>query len=248
MSSKYLGQPFDIHMGGIDLIFPHHTNEIAQSEAAYDKKFCNYWVHNNHLIVNGEKMSKSLGNFFTLKDLLEKGYSPKAIRFELLNAHYRQRLDFREDNLKKDEEVIAKFTEFLDKLDHVKKDSDNSEVDKLIKIVKERFEKEMDNDLNITGALAGIFVFMTEVNKIMEEISIADAEKIKKTMSEFDSVIGVIEKEEIDVPEEIVNLAEQRVKARSEKNWELSDKLRDEIKEKGFEVSDEKDGYRIKKI
>jgi cysteinyl-tRNA synthetase len=149
MSKKYLGLPIDIHMGGVDLIFPHHTNEIAQAEAAYGKKFVNYWLHNEHLIVNGEKMSKSLGNFFTLKDLLEKGYEPMAIRYELLKTSYRQRLDFKEEDLPKNKEILKKFEEFLHKLDHAKGKKDEQKVKELIKGARSGFEKEMDNDLNI---------------------------------------------------------------------------------------------------
>ena len=108
MSSKYLGQPFDIHMGGVDLIFPHHTNEIAQSEAAYDKKFCNYWVHNEHLFVNSQKMSKSLGNFFTLKDILSKGHSAKAFRYLMISAHYRTILNFTEESLGNAEKTVRR--------------------------------------------------------------------------------------------------------------------------------------------
>ncbi len=246
MSSRYLGQPFDIHTGGVDLIFPHHTNEIAQSEAAYGKKFCNRWMHNEHLIVNGEKMSKSLGNFFTLRDLVKKGYEPKAVRYELLSTHYRQKLDFREDNLKKIPETLQKFYDFLDKLDEVKGDKDDKEVDKLTKKAKDEFEKSLDNDLNISGALAAVFQFMTDINKIMANLSKKDAEKIKKVMNDFDSVLGVMQHEKVDAPKEIKELAEKRIEARKSKNWAEADKLRDEIKKKGYILEDTPDGYRVK--
>lgn len=246
MSHKYLGLPIDIHMGGVDLVFPHHTNEIAQAEAAYGKKFVNYWMHNEHLIVNGQKMSKSLGNFFTLRDLLEKGYEPKAIRYELLSTNYRQKLDFKEENLKKIPETLKRFDEFLDKLNHIKKTENNKQVKVLINTVKEKFEKEMDNDLNISGALASIFVFMTEVNKIMEDISINDANNIKDTLMKFDSVLGIMTFKKQEIPKEIINLAEKRLLARQNKDWDASDKIRYEINSKGYFISDEKEGYRIK--
>lgn len=248
MSSKYLGQPFDIHMGGIDLIFPHHTNEIAQSEAAYDKKFCNYWVHNAHLIVNGEKMSKSLGNFFTLKDLTEKGHDLMAIRYELLSTHYRQRLDFREKDLGEVKNTLKKFKELFIKLDNAKESKDNLEAYKLIKMVKADFEKNMDDDLNIAGALSSIFTFIREVNKIIDNISKKDAEKIKETLIEFNKVLGVMDYKTEYIPKEIIDLAEQRLKAKEEKNWEESDKLRDKIKEEGYQIDDTKEGYILKKL
>lgn len=248
MSSKYLGQPFDIHTGGVDLIFPHHTNEIAQSEAAEGKKFVNFWLHNAHLIVNGQKMSKSLGNFYTLRDLAEKGYKPMAIRYELLATHYRQKLDFKEDNLKKIPATLQKFSDFLTKLDEAKAEKDNEEVDKLISETKLKFEESLDDDLNISPALAAIFEFMTSVNKIMDNLSKKDAEKIRKTMLDFDSVLGIMHTESEDVPEEVKQLAEKRIEARKQKDWDLSDKLRDEIKAKGFIVEDTKDGYRLKKV
>ncbi|MBN2111604.1 cysteine--tRNA ligase [Candidatus Woesearchaeota archaeon] len=247
MSSKYLGQPFDIHTGGVDLIFPHHTNEIAQSEAAEGKKFVNCWIHNAHLIVNGEKMSKSLGNFYTLRDLLEKGYNPMAIRYELLATHYRQKLDFREDNLKKIPATLQKFYDFFAKLGEAKPGKKSAEVAKLVSETKAKFEEALDDDLNISPALAAIFEFMTSVNKIMDTISAGDAEKIKKLMLDFDSVLGIMQAEETEIPEEVRQLAEKRIEARKKKDWELSDKLRDEIKSKGFTVEDTKEGYRLKK-
>jgi cysteinyl-tRNA synthetase len=248
MSSKYLGQPFDIHTGGVDLIFPHHTNEIAQSEAAEGKQFVKFWVHNEHLVVNGQKMSKSLGNFFTLRDLLDKGYEPAAIRYELLKTHYRVKLDFREDNLKKIPETLQKFYDFLAKLDEAKGKEDNKEIKNLITEAEDKFEKSMDDDLNISPAIAAIFEFMTEINKIMASISKKDAEKIRKTMLSFDSVLGIMQKEKEKMPKEVKELAEKRLEARNQKDWELSDKLRDEIRQKGYLIEDTKDEYRLKKV
>ncbi len=245
MSSKYLGQPFDIHTGGVDLIFPHHTNEIAQSEAAEGKEFVKFWVHNEHLIVNGEKMSKSLGNFFTLRDLIKKGYLPMAIRYELLKTHYRQKLDFREDNLKKIPETLQKFYDFFQKLGEAS-GKGSKEIKKIIKEAKEKFENAMDDDLNIAPALAAIFEFMTSINKIMGDISSEDAKEIRKAMGDFDSVLGIMKHEKEKAPKEVKDLAEKRLEARNQKDWELSDKLRDEIMQKGYLVEDTKDGYRLK--
>lgn len=248
MSSKYLGQPFDIHSGGVDLIFPHHTNEIAQSEAAYGKKFVNFWLHNEHLLVNGQKMSKSLGNFYTLRDLLEKGYDAKAIRYELLATHYRTKLDFREDNLKKIPETLQKFYDFIDKLDSIKGKKDNSKVSKLIETVKNKFEDAMDNDLNISGALAAIFEFMTSVNKIMNEISTKDAKEIKKIMLEFDYVLGIMKHEKAEIKKDIAELINKREKARKKKDFKTADSIRDKLKEKGIILEDSPQGVRWKKV
>src|SRR3989344_2908504 len=248
MSVKYLGQPFDIHMGGVDLIFPHHTNEIAQSEAAYDKKFCNYWVHNAHVIVNGQKMSKSLGNFFTLRDLLKKGYTPSAIRYELISTNYRQQMDFKENNLEDVEGILNKFKELFVKLDNVNSEKKNKKVVLIIEKAEKDFEDSMDEDLNISAALAAVFGFVKESNKIINEIGKEDALKIKKTLLKFDSVLGVMNYQKDETPKEIVALAEKRLKAKMKKNWVEADKLRNEIKEKGFIIDDIKEGYVIKKI
>jgi cysteinyl-tRNA synthetase len=248
MSSKYLGQPFDIHTGGVDLIFPHHTNEIAQSEAAYDKKFVNYWLHNAHLIVNGEKMSKSLGNFYTLRDLLDKGYDPKAIRYELLSTHYRQKQDFKEDSLKQIPATLQRFYDFLDKLDEIKLKEDNKEVSTLIKEAEKSFEESMDNDLNISGALASIFDFMTAINKIMNSISKKDAQKIKKIMFKFDSVIGVMEHDKGSLDKDVDALVQKREQARKDKDFATADKIRDDLKAKGIILEDTPNGVRWKKL
>ncbi|MBD3354742.1 cysteine--tRNA ligase [Candidatus Woesearchaeota archaeon] len=247
MSSKYLGKPFDIHMGGVDLIFPHHTNEIAQSEAAYDKKFCNYWMHNEHLLVNGEKMSKSLGNFYTLRDLLDKGYRAEAIRYELLSTHYRNKMDFREENLKKIPETLQKFYDFLDKLDSVK-GKGAPEIKEMIDVALGNFEKAMDNDINISGGLAAIFDFMTKVNKIMNDMSKTDASAVKKLMLKFDSVLGVMEHEKAELDSEIEKMVEEREKARKEKDFEKADNIRDALKEEGIILEDTPKGVRWKKV
>ncbi len=247
MSSKYLGQPFDIHTGGVDLIFPHHTNEIAQSEAAEGKKFANFWLHNEHLLVNSQKMSKSLGNFFTLRDLEQKGYSMKAVRYELISAHYRQKLDFREENLMKLPATLQKFYDFMAKLDEANAEKGAAEVPKLIGSAKEKFEIAMDDDLNISAALAAVFEFMTEVNKIMGGLSRPDAKKVRDLMLKFDSVLGVMEPEKVEIPQEITALADSRAEARKARNWAESDRLRDEIAKKGYIVEDKADGYRLKK-
>ena len=246
MSMKYLGEHFDIHTGGIDLCFPHHTNEIAQSEAATGKKFVNYWLHNEHLIVNGQKMAKSAGNYFTLRDLLDKGHLPRMIRYELLSAHYRQKLDFREKDLSEAAANLQRFDELFAKLDAAK-GKGNSAFRKLIDEARNGFESAMDNDLNTAGALNALFVFVREINKIVEELSKEEAAQVKAVLLDFDSVLCVLKQEQITVPQDVIDLAEERKQAREKKDWKRSDELRDEIKRKGYMVDDTKQDYIIKK-
>jgi len=249
MSTKHLGNRFDIHTGGVDLIFPHHTNEIAQSQACCGEKYVNYWLHNAHLIVNGQKMSKSLGNFYTLADLRDKGYDMRAVRYELLKTHYRVQLDFKEDELKQIPETLAKFDEVVNKLQSVKTGEDRGNASGIVSMYLEEFELAMDDDLNISGGLAAAFDFIKEINQeLIKGIGPEDAVLLLEGLERIDSVLGIMKFEKDDIPEEIVALAEKRLIARQEKNWEESDSLRDEIKEKGYEVLDEKDGYRLKKI
>lgn len=250
MSTKYLGQPFDIHGGGIDLIFPHHENEIAQSEAAFDKEMVKYWFHNEHLLVNGKKMSKSLGNFFTLRDLLKKGYNSRAIRYLLLSTHYRQQLNFTEEGIKAAENAVQRLNDFIIKLKSIKKDSSNKKIKKSIQEAKAGFETEMDDDLNISNALAVIFDFVKKINTLImkDDIGKKDAEEAIKLMEDFDKVIGVIDFEKEKIPETIKKLTQEREKARKEKDYEKADKLRVEIKKKGYDLKDTKEGPVLSKI
>ncbi|MAG08510.1 cysteine--tRNA ligase [Candidatus Woesearchaeota archaeon] len=245
MSMKYLGENFDIHTGGIDLIFPHHQNEIAQSEAATGKKFVGYWLHNEWLLVEGKKMSKSLNNFYTLRDLLEKDYNPVAVRYLLMSTHYRQRLNFTLDGLEAAKNSVARINDFIFSLKNVKGKENNKKVEGLIKKAKQRFESAMDNDLSVPGALAVVFDFIRDINK--EDISKSNAKDVINTIEGFDSVFGVLKDKE-KVPEAIKKLAEQREKARKEKDWDKADKIREQIKKKGFVVEDSETGARLKKI
>ena len=239
MSSKYLGESFDIHTGGIDLIFPHHTNEIAQSEGANKKKFVKYWMHNNFILVNGEKMSKSLGNFYVLKDLLEKGWSLNAIRYILLSTHYRQELNISDDGLKAAEESVKRIFEFLD---NSKGKEDNKEVLKQLDKAEEEFGKAMDDDLNIAQALGVLFGFIRDANR---EGAGDKSYNFIKSISE--KVLG-LKKEKVKIPVEIKKLADEREQARKNKDWKKSDKLREELKSRGWEVADTSEGWRLKKI
>ncbi len=245
MAVKYLGETFDMHLGGEDLMFPHHTNEIAQSEGATGKKFVNYWMHNAHLLVDGKKMSKSLGNFYTLRDLLEKGSKPTAIRYLLLSAHYRIPLNFTEESLKAAEASVQRINDFVFALRHYK---DGGKDDFDAEKYRKEFENAMDNDFNVSEALAVIFEMIKDVNTAMagKKISSKAAKKVLDLLLGFDKVLGVV-KEEEKIPKNIIDLAEEREEARQKKDWKGADKLRDEIKKKGYIIEDTKDGYVLKK-
>ncbi|MEM3374170.1 MAG: cysteine--tRNA ligase [Candidatus Woesearchaeota archaeon] len=252
MSMKFLGQSFDIHTGGIDLIFPHHENEIAQSEAFTGKKFVNYWLHCEHLLVDNEKMSKSKGNFYTLRDLLNKGYSAKAIRYLLMATHYRQKLNFTFSGLESAENTIKKFKEFMLRLKNIeeKNNNNNSKVNELIKKAKQDFENAMDDDLNISEGLAVIFEFMNQINKLIADNNLSrnDALKVFNLMMEFDKVLGILDFSEEKIPEKVLELVKKREEARKNKNWKLSDELREEIKKLGYYVDDSGEKSIVKKI
>jgi len=246
MSMKYLGNTFDIHTGGIDLVFPHHENEIAQSEAYSSKKFVDYWCHNEHLVVDGKKMSKSLGNFYTLRDLLGKGYDPIAIRYLLLSTHYRQKLNFTFDGLNSAKSAVEKLNNFIFVLRGMSCKEDVGNIDELLNEARAAFELKMDDDLNISGGLGVVFDFMTDINKL--RLSSKDASKVISFMEDIDKVLGVIDFKEDKVPASVKKLVDEREDARGKKDFAKSDKIRDELKKKGYVVEDSSDGPRVRKV
>ncbi len=251
MSMKYLGMPFDIHTGGVDLVFPHHENEIAQAEAAYGKKFVNFWLHNEYILVDGKKMSKSLGNFYSLRDVLKKGYDSTAVRYLLMSSHYRQQFNFSFEGLNASRSSIDRLNELVIKLRAIEEtDVSDDFTEGLIQKAKQGFSEAMDDDLNISLALSRIFDFIRIINQhIMDEkICRESADKIIDLLRSIDSVLGVMDFSEHKVPEKIKTLAEKRLEARKKKDFELADKLRDEIREAGFSIDDTADGYQLKKI
>ncbi len=256
MSMKYLGETFDIHTGGVDNIFPHHENEIAQAEAATGKKFVNYWLHCAHLIVNGKKMSKSLGNFYTLRDLLEMGYDPIAIRYLLISTHYRQRLNFTFDGIKAAENTIQRIKDFIHNLDMIEKgDTLHIEIQKAVDNMLGEFEEQMDDDLNISGALGKVFEFIKELNPKVVNGSITkkEAEYIKNTIFKIDRVIGILKtdkkEQNSELAENLINfLIEIRQNARKEKNWALADLIRERLKKMGIVLEDRPDKTTFKFI
>ncbi|HRR97060.1 MAG TPA: cysteine--tRNA ligase, partial [Candidatus Ratteibacteria bacterium] len=218
MSMKYLGETFDIHTGGVDNIFPHHENEIAQSEGATGKKFVNYWLHCAHLLVNNEKMSKSKGNFWTLRDLLNKNYEPVAIRYLLLTTHYRDPLNFTEKSLEGAENTIKNYNDFYNSLNFCQGKEDE-DIEKEIEKARNGFIENLDDDLNISPAIASIFNFIKYVNKKVAEYKVSNqqAEKIKKFLEEIDYILCILNYKEKQLPEEYTELIKEREKAREEK-------------------------------
>lgn len=246
MSMKYLGATIDIHTGGIDNIFPHHQNEIAQSEAATGKRFVRYWMHCEHLLVNNKKMSKSLGNIITMRHLAEKGCKSASLRYVFVSSHYRSKLNFTWKSIKDASHALERLNRFVEKLrDYQSGAKDNEEITMLVPLTEERFEREMDNDLNTPGAFAVIFELMGRVNLAFEEgkISTGNARAVYKLMQRFDNVLGILtpgEKEEL--PGEVKALIEERENARKIKDFRLADELRKKIEEKGFVLEDTKHG------
>ncbi|MBR7127096.1 MAG: cysteine--tRNA ligase [Lentisphaeria bacterium] len=253
MAMKYLGKTFDIHTGGVDNMFPHHEDEIAQSECANNCKYVNYWLHCAHLMMNGEKMSKSLGNFFTLRDLIEKGYTGREIRYVLMGAHYRKQLNFTFDALAQAKSSLRYFDELSIRLKEVCNDRAELLNNDFFAAFEEEFEKAISDDLNIAGALAVIFKMGSEANKLLDNNNLhkSDADKFLALFRKFDRIFGFLNVDEAkkdEIPAEIVALAEARVQAKLNKDYAEADRIREEIKAAGYTIEDApKNAYRIKK-
>jgi cysteinyl-tRNA synthetase len=249
MSMKYLGKHFDIHLGGVDLIFPHHENEIAQSEGASGEKFVNYWLHNEMLMVEGKKMAKSFRNYYTLRDLLEKGYNAIAIRYLLMSTYYRQQLNFTFQGLEGAKNALQRLYDFLDSLSRVKNEKDNPMVDEILRKAKADFENALDDDLNMSEALGVIFDLVRDVNRLMDEekLSSSDALKVIDQMKSFDKVLGILKKEELVLDDKIKELILKREEARRNGDWALADKIRKEIEFSGIIIEDTPEGPKAKR-
>jgi len=248
MSTKYLGETLDIHMGGVDLIFPHHENEIAQSEAATGRQFSRFWVHNEHLLVDGKKMSKSLNNFYTLRDVLDKGADPAAVRFILIATHYRKQLNFTFEELDTAKTTIGRLNDFMERLDDVKATYGNDMLREITE-AEEKFKTAMDYDLSTPEAIAAVFDLVGKANRAIEAKAISKdgAERVRQAMLKFDKVLGLLRREKEKVPKEIRDLAEERETARKKKDFKKADELREKIKALGWAVEDTADGYRLGK-
>lgn len=250
MSMKYMGQTFDIHCGGVDNMFPHHENEIAQSEAATGKKFVDYWMHNEHLLVEGRKMSKRWGNYYTVQDLISEECDARAIRYVLIATHYRQQVNFTFDGLNAAKNAVDRLRNFLDRLDTVQGTDAGTELERLMETVKERFEDAMGDDLNISIALAAIFDFVREVNNLIDRnmVTAEEGKTVTALMMRFDRVLGVLGETHaaVKLPEEAQQLIRMREEARKKKEWKRADEIRQQLKEMGIIVEDTPQGLRLK--
>ncbi|NQV14092.1 cysteine--tRNA ligase [bacterium] len=251
MSTELLGNHFDIHCGGVDNIFPHHENEIAQSVCANGPDFVNYWLHSEYLLVDNKKMSKSLNNFFTLRDLLDQGYHADAIRWMLITTHYRQKINFSVDRLHEAQKSVNRLREFRNKLVNYK-DAGSDHAEKRVRTADDQFTKAMDDDLNISGGLAAIFELVRWGNRSMDhaELSESGAKHILTLMGKFDHVLAVLDMEsgldQIVDADFIESKIADRNTARSNKDFAASDAIRDELAAQGVELIDTADGTKWK--
>ncbi len=254
MSMKVLGESFDLHLGGEDLKFPHHEDEIAQSEGATGKPFVKYWLHGAFLLVEGKKMSKSLGNFFTLRDLLAKGFTGREMRYSLLTAHYRETFNFTLEGLSGAQAALARIDECVGKLREIAgRDAlPRVQADQQIGptgLVKD-FTAALDEDLNISAAWGTVFEWVRETNKRIAENSLgaAEAASALAAWEKVDSVLGIGTKSDTEIPAEILALAEARTAAKKAKDFKRADAIRDELKTKGWVIEDTAKGPKLKKI
>ncbi|MBX3266999.1 MAG: cysteine--tRNA ligase [Acidobacteria bacterium] len=251
MSMKYLGETFDIHAGGQDLQFPHHENEIAQSEGATGKLFSHYWIHSEFLKIDDVTMSKSKGNFFTFRDLKEQGYSPLAIRYLLLSVPYRKQLNFTFEGLQGAEATVERLRNFRTLVHDAKvRDGSNPAIAEQIKAQLAEFEAAMDDDMNTAVALAAIHNLVREMNSALaaEQLLCDDRVAVLEAIKKFDAVLGIFGEEAAElIDADIEALIEERQEARRNRNFARSDEIRDELAAKGIILEDTKDGVRWKR-
>ena len=255
MSMKYLGETFDIHGGGKDLLFPHHENEVAQAEGATGKPLARYWLHNGFINIDNEKMSKSLGNFFTVRDIL-KEYSPEDIRFFMLSAHYRSPLNFSRDMIAQAHASLVRLYNVRDQLlfleghanDHAPSEAENEFTERLNDYVA-RFDAAMDDDLNTADALGVLFSLVQDINITLNAGSaLSVIMKAYETLTSITDVLGLLmQKAEMQLPDEISKLVDARAEARKNKDWKQSDELRSQLQQLGYIVEDTAQGQSVRR-
>ncbi len=247
MATALLGDQLDIHCGGVDNIFPHHEAEIAQSEGVTGQPFVRMWLHCAHLLVDGQKMSKSLGNFYTVADILAKGYSGREIRYALLRVHYRTQLNFTWEGMNEARESLARIDEWLRRLEEISQANAERSTSNVQPPIQ-KFEAALDDDLNISGALGVLFDAIRDTNRAMDagKLGASDAHAWLQWWAHIDQVLNLTATR-TGIPDEIVKLAEQRIQARLAKNWKESDQLRDKLLALGWDVRDTKDGQKVTK-
>ncbi len=251
MATELLGETIDIHVGAVDNIFPHHENEIAQSEACTGKLFSRYWMHSEHLIVNHKKMSKSLGNFYTLRDLLDKGFSGQEVRYMLMHTHYRTQLNFTFDGLEGAKTSLHRINDFIQRMQELadpKAQPSKSCREALLKSIK-HFCHALADDLNISSALAALFDLMHEINSLVDQSKVesGDATEVLYVLQEFNRVLGVLNFDhEEKIPIYMQELLKKREQARCDKDWAVADQLRHEITAAGYIIEDTPHGVRLK--
>ena len=253
MSMKYLGDTLDIHCGGVDLVFPHHENEIAQSEGATGKPFAKYWMHNGHININNQKMSKSAGNFFTVRDIA-KEFDLMAVRLFMLSAHYRSPINFSRELIEQATSALRRIENAVELLGRVAGQHQTALGDgeeALLHILdgyEARFCEAMDDDLNTADALSAVFDLIREANTVYAKQGSGDgAQKVLALLQRLLEVLGLRVQAEEAVPQEILDMAAQRQQARKEKQWDVADKLRDEIQSRGYLLEDTPQGPVVKK-
>ncbi len=248
MSMKNLGESFYLHTGGVDNMFPHHDDEIAQSEGATGKPFVRYWMHSAHLVVNGQKMSKSLGNFFTLRDLQKRGYGGRELRYVLLSAHYRQTLNFTLEAVVAARASLARLDEFRRRLDGLAAGAAPLETQPAWAAAGQSgFEAAMDNDLGVPEALAAVFDMAHAGNRAMDrgDVSGSEARAALEVLRRIDAVLGVLFAGEAEADAEITGLVAARQAARAAQNWAESDRLRNVLHDRGWDVRDTPAGPKL---
>ncbi len=252
MANKYLAKTIDIHSGGQDLIFPHHENEIAQSEAANGCCFANYWLHNGYINVDNRKMSKSLGNFFTVRDVA-KEFDYEVIRFFMLSAHYRSPINFSKDLMESAKSALGRIYTCLETLDFLEKSAEDRAVNAAEQEVldgleghKQRFIAAMDDDINTADAISAIFELVADVNKIITQNPSAEVcRKCSAAIRELGDVLGLLGKKKEGTDGDVQKIAAERAEARAAKDWAKSDELRDKLKEMGYIVKDTPHGQQL---